>query len=136
MIRFRRRALRAVTLALLAFACVPIEDNRKRDAAPPAPDGQVATPDAQTAPRSCRDIRNCVQDCGENAACASACVSTAPGVARQQFNEAQMCSLGVCEAQDIECRCREECYEGGTCYQIVEECDEAASDKFCDGPCH
>lgn len=134
MSRFRRWAFRGLALALLISACVRIEDDRKKDAAPML-DAQPA-PDSRISPRSCREIRNCVFDCGEAVECAALCVSSAPAVARAQYNQAQMCSAQVCPTQDIECRCAEECFIGGNCQQIVDECDEASSDRFCDGPCH
>jgi hypothetical protein len=84
---------------------------------------------------TCRDIRECVFKCGKDSACAASCVAVAPQAARAQYDQARMCSMGVCSEQDIDCRCMEECL-GGTCTQIFDECDEAMSDSFCDGPCH
>jgi hypothetical protein len=145
MSRFHRRVFPGLALgALVALcACVAIQDTRKKDAgggggggSGGAADARAGTPDVQAAPQTCREIRNCRFDCGEDPDCAARCFSAAPGVARAQFSEAQMCSAQVCPTQDTECRCAEECFTGGNCQQIVDECDEASSDKFCDGPCH
>jgi len=96
--------------------------------------GQDATATAD-AISNCRDIRDCVFRCGQDSACAARCASAAPQAARALFDQAQMCSRQACPEQDVECRCMEECL-GGTCTQVVDECDEATSDLFCDGPCH
>jgi hypothetical protein len=128
-----------IALFAALLGCVPIE--QKKDAAPPrdgprAADVAMSAPDAQASPANCQQIRNCVFRCQGDTACADRCVSSAPGPARQLYNTAQMCSRSVCAPDDIECRCAQECHGGGACTEIVDECDEAISDLFCDGPCH
>jgi hypothetical protein len=123
-------------------ACVGIKPEPSADGGAPGPDASSAedtrttTPDASAAPRSCRDIRVCVFACGADQGCAARCESSAPAVARLLHEQSQMCSLRVCPEQDIECRCDQECHGGGACTDLVDECDEAISDPFCDGPCH
>jgi hypothetical protein len=122
--------------------CVKVIDERADGGAAPTSDGApsadagAGVPDAFQAPTSCREIRSCAFQCGEDRTCAARCVSTAPSAARQLYDQAQACSQQVCPTQDIECRCDQECFGGGACHEIVDECDEAISDPFCDGPCH
>jgi hypothetical protein len=92
--------------------------------------------DAMGPPASCRDIRVCIYNCAEDQQCAKNCVSAAPAAARGQFNDAQECSTNACPTQDADCRCTEECLGGGRCSELVDECDEAISDPFCDIRCH
>jgi hypothetical protein len=99
-------------------------------------DASTPAADAMGPPASCRDIRVCIYNCAEDMNCAKNCVSVAPSAARAQFNDAQECSLNACPNQDPDCRCTEECLGGGACAEIVDECDEAISDPFCDIRCH
>jgi hypothetical protein len=134
----------AVAVAAMVLGCVSVktsDNSGGKDAAPAGLDAVAApdsrAPDAVAAgPKTCREIRICVFNCREDAACASRCASTAAGPARAQYQQAQMCSLQACPNQDPDCRCNEECHGGGACTVAVDECDEAVSDPFCDGPCH
>jgi hypothetical protein len=128
-------------LALGAWlGCVKVDDAKKADGSAPHLDaaaGAEAGRDATAAPpTTCREIRVCLYGCGADPACAARCQSSAPARARQQYDEAHACSLRVCPNQEPDCRCIEECLGGGTCSQLVDECDEAVSDPFCDVRCH
>jgi hypothetical protein len=106
-------------------------------AAPPAVDAVAGgSPDAPAVPTSCRTIRICIYACGKDSACAAGCVSSAPGPARQQYNDAHSCSVQACPNQDdISCRCSQECIDG-SCVPMFDDCDQGASDPFCDMECH
>ena len=93
-----------------------------------SPDANPAT----TAPTDCRGILVCVFACGQDAACASRCASTAPADARTLYDKIRACSVKSCPTQDISCRCDNECYGGGDCTDLVDECDMSNPDKFCD----
>jgi hypothetical protein len=109
----------------------------KQDGSAPGADSAGATaPDAMGTPKTCRDIRACLFNCGDDTACASRCVSAAPAAARQQYDEIHMCSLAACPQQDEDCRCNQECLAGGQCSDMVDVCDEAISDPWCDVKCH
>jgi len=137
----------ALALGISILGCVKTEGGKdgKDAAATGKPDGASAaadtmatvTPDAPAAaPTTCREIRICIFNCREDAACAGRCVSSAPQAARALFNQAKSCSDNACPTQEPDCRCIEECHGGGMCTEVVDECDEAISDPFCDGPCH
>jgi len=113
-----------------ASATSKADATTKEDAASSAADAMAA------APTTCREIRICIFNCREDAACAGRCVSSAPQAARALFNQAKSCSENACPTQEPDCRCVEECHGGGMCTEVVDECDEAISDPFCDGPCH
>jgi hypothetical protein len=68
--------------------------------------------------------------------CAGKCVSTAPPAIRQQYEEIQACSVGVCAASDEPCRCDQECFNGGMCFDLVEDCDQGVGDPWCEIRCH
>jgi hypothetical protein len=99
-------------------------------------DGAGPSADAMAPPTTCREIRICIYRCGQDKACATACASAAPTAARAKFSEVQSCSQGACPDGDAVCRCMEECYVGGMCTDVVDDCDEAVSDPFCDILCH
>jgi hypothetical protein len=102
-----------------------------------ADSGAATTPDAMAGPpKSCRDVRVCIHNCGQDMTCAGKCVSTAPPAIRQQYEEIQACSMGACPQQDEPCRCDQECFSGGMCADLVETCDDAVSDPWCDVRCH
>jgi hypothetical protein len=105
------------------------------DSGAPVVDSQAAA-DAPPTPTNCQTIRSCVYACRDDAACAARCVSGAPMAARQQWQQANACSMQACPNQaDVDCRCMAECL-GGDCTQVVDVCDDAASDPFCDMQCH
>jgi hypothetical protein len=109
-------------------AVVVVADGGTSDLAPAA--------DAPPTPTSCQSIRSCVYACRNDATCAAHCLSSAPAAARQQWQQGNSCSMQACPNQDdIDCRCMAECL-GGDCTQVVDECDNAASDPFCDEQCH
>jgi hypothetical protein len=98
--------------------------------------GGSATPDAAAGPpKTCRDIRVCIHNCGQDMGCAGKCVSMAPTTVRQQYQEIQACSMGACPQQDEPCRCEAECL-GGMCSDLVDVCDDAVADPWCDVRCH
>ena len=135
-----RRSLAIVlALGIAVLGCVKTDEGKGKDGSAGTNMGGAGGGNDAMAPvdaiTTCRDIRDCVYKCGQNTACAASCVSVAPQAARTLYDQARMCSQQACPEQDIECRCMEECL-GGTCTQIVDECDEATSDLFCDGPCH
>jgi len=99
--------------------------------------GGAMMPDAMAEPpKSCRDIRVCIHNCVQDMSCASKCVSSAPAAARQQYEEILACSKGPCPTQEEDCRCTEECFNGGQCFDLVDACDEGVSDPWCDVRCH
>lgn len=88
------------------------------------------------APRLCAEIRNCIVRC-DNAACAQSCVDQAPAAARTKYQEVTACSKQACAEDDVPCRCDRECFEGGACLNVVDECREGVEDDtFCDELCH
>jgi hypothetical protein len=87
---------------------------------------------AAMAPRDCRGLRNCVDACASDSACAMRCVSTAPAVAQALYQMVRTCSMQACPTQEVSCRCDHECYGGGQCESLVEQCDLADPDTFCD----
>jgi hypothetical protein len=132
-----------LTFAGLVGASCVSSNPHETDAAVRPDGGSAAHPDAggtpdavAAAPISCREIRVCIYACGTDNGCAARCVSSAPTAARALYQQAQACSAGACDQGDIACRCEQECDATGSCYDIVNECDEAVSDPFCDGPCH
>jgi hypothetical protein len=96
----------------------------------------LASAEAPIAPTTCREIRVCVYDCGEDLDCAARCASSATTAARALYQQGRACSMQACPDQDVECRCDQECHGLGQCTDIFDECDDAASDPFCDHPCH
>jgi hypothetical protein len=99
--------------------------------------GNAPSPDAMMGPpASCRDVRVCIHNCGQDKACADKCVSTAPAKIRQQYQEILTCSMAACPGQDEPCRCDQECFNDGQCFELVDACDEAVSDPWCDVRCH
>jgi hypothetical protein len=108
--------------------------------AEPEPDPQIPdaaprpVPDAGP-PMSCVDIRNCIVRCDADGACAQRCVDQAPAAARSLHQRAVACSLEGCAADDINCRCERECYGGGACIDVVDECRAFTEDLFCDELC-
>jgi hypothetical protein len=99
-------------------------------------DDDAAVGDAPPTPTNCQTLRSCIYACRADTACAAHCLATAPAAARQQYDQANACSTQACpNRDDIDCRCMAECL-GGECTQIVDECDDAASDPFCDMQCH
>jgi hypothetical protein len=92
--------------------------------------------DAPPTPTSCQTLRSCVYACRTDMVCVARCIASAPAAARQQYDQANTCSLQACPGGDIDCRCMAECLGGGDCTQVVDECDNAASDPFCDMQCH
>jgi hypothetical protein len=124
-----------------AAADLPAVDSQPDTAADLAADVRVepdsmGTPDARLPPQTCRDVRVCIHNCGNEAVCAGKCVSSAPARVRQQYEEIQGCSMGACPAQDRPCRCDQECFFGGQCFDLVEQCDEGIGDPICDVDCH
>ena len=101
-----------------------------------ADSGGSTTPDAMGPVMSCRDVRVCIHNCGQDMTCAGKCVSTAPPAIRQQYEQIQACSMMACSQQDEPCRCDQECFAGGQCFDLVEDCDDAVSDPWCDVRCH
>jgi hypothetical protein len=88
---------------------------------------------ASMPPKSCRDIRNCVEACDADKACAMRCVSTAPTAAQSLYQMVTMCSAQACPKQDMSCRCDQECFGGGACMDVVDQCNNSAEpDNFCD----
>jgi hypothetical protein len=137
--------LSAVLALGLWAACV--SNQASPDAASGHHDGAAAadsagpdvTPvaDAPPTPTSCQTLRSCVYACRTDKACVARCIASAPAAARQQYDQANACSLQACPNQDdIDCRCNAECLGGGECTQVVDECDNSASDPFCDTQCH
>jgi hypothetical protein len=144
----------ARSLALVVFvasiACVSVPPEDKIGAEPDAaraggdagksPDAagsaDIASADAASAPTTCREIRVCVYDCGQDMDCAARCASSATAAARALYQQGRTCSMQACPDQDIECRCDQECHGLGLCTDLFDECDQAASDPFCDFPCH
>jgi len=95
------------------------------------------TPDAAAAaPTKCQEVRVCIHNCGQDMACAAKCVSSAPTAVRQQYQEIQACSMGACPQQDEPCRCEQECFADGMCFDLVETCDDGVGDPWCDVRCH
>jgi len=122
----------------LALACIKVP-SRADGGSPTADAGRSdgkAPADAAPIPTSCREIRVCVYACGQDKTCADRCAAGAPAAARAKYMMARSCSLQQCPDEDVICRCNEECYFGGVCYDLVDECDEGVSDPFCDIPCH
>jgi hypothetical protein len=156
MLRSVRGAL-AVVVVLAAVACAKSEDKGtqggsggsggsggaqggaggKDGGTPPANDsGASPALDAMAAPKTCRDIRVCLFNCGTDMNCAAQCVSLAPPAARMQYQDIHSCSTAACPQQDEDCRCNQECLAGGQCSDLVDVCDEAISDPWCDVKCH
>lgn len=101
------------------------------------PDSGNVTPDALSGPpKTCREIRVCIHGCGDDKNCADKCVSTAPTAIRQQYQEIQACSSSACPTQEEACRCEQECFNMGQCFDLVDACDEGVSDPWCDVRCH
>jgi hypothetical protein len=95
------------------------------------------TPDALSGPpKTCREVRVCIHGCGDDKACADKCVSTAPTAIRQQYQEIQACSMSACPTQEEACKCEQECFNMGQCFDLVDACDEGVSDPWCDVRCH
>jgi hypothetical protein len=133
----------ALVLGIAVLGCVKDEGAGKDGSATSKADATIKEDAASSAadamaapPTTCREIRICIFNCREDAACAGRCVSSAPQAARALFNQAKSCSENACPTQEPDCRCIEECHGGGMCTEVVDECDEAISDPFCDGPCH
>lgn len=93
--------------------------------------GMDASP-ASTIPRDCRGLLNCVHACGTDTTCAMRCVSTAPAADQALYRMIRTCSMQACPAQDQSCRCEHECFGGGQCSTLVEQCNLADPDTFCD----
>jgi hypothetical protein len=87
---------------------------------------------ALMAPKDCRGLRNCVDACDKDTACAMRCVSSAPATARDLYMMIQTCSKMACPQQDLSCRCDNECFGGGQCTELVDKCNGADPDNFCD----
>lgn len=132
---FRSSLATVLALGLCALSCVKGDDGKKDGAAASKTDGPASAAADAMVVGSCKDIRNCVYTCGQDQTCADRCVAVAPQAARALYQQATMCSEGVCPTKDVDCRCMEECL-GGMCTEIFDECDEATSDKFCDISCH
>jgi hypothetical protein len=102
----------------------------------PGSGGSKGTPDASptaVAPTDCRGILVCVFACGTDTACAARCASQAPAAAQALYKQIRDCSGKACPDQtDIACRCENECYAGGQCSELVDQCDDADPDMFCD----
>jgi hypothetical protein len=94
--------------------------------------GGVDANPASMPPKDCRGLRNCVDACGTDKTCAMRCVSTAPAADQALYKMIQMCSLQACPTQDQSCRCDNECFGGGQCTDLVDQCDMADPDAFCD----
>jgi hypothetical protein len=101
-----------------------------------APAGVTDGPDAAPA-LDCRGIRNCVHACGSDVPCTMRCLSSASAVARAYYEKIPSCSAQACPSQDVVCRCEAECHPAGVCADLVDTCDLANPDDFCDpmGPC-
>jgi hypothetical protein len=105
--------------------------------APTGGTGGSTTPDAATGPpKTCQEVRVCIHNCAQDMACAGKCVSTAPTAVRQQYQEIQACSMVACPQQDEPCRCEQECFADGMCFDLVETCDDGVGDPWCDVRCH
>ena len=129
-----------------------------RDSAPVGPDTAVApsgrdSADAEVDPEpdagypgpvdagpamTCIAIRNCVVRCQTDSACAQRCVDQAAASGpRDPPESADVQPRGLCAADDMECRCEQECFGGGACLDLVDECGrtQGEEDLFCDGLC-
>jgi hypothetical protein len=129
----------AMVLALAVSVIGCVKEGGGKDASASKPTDAInGAPDTGSADAimSCKDIRSCVFACREDQTCAARCVAAAPQAARGLYQQAKACSENACPTQDPDCRCMEECHGGGMCTEVVDECDEATSDPFCDGPCH
>jgi hypothetical protein len=121
-------------------AAAAATDARVPDAEPePSPDPDAAprpVPDAGP-PMSCVAIRNCIVRCETDTTCAQRCVDQAAMSARTTYQRVVTCSRGVCAADDINCRCEQECQGGGACLDLVDECrgPSLGDDTFCDELC-
>jgi hypothetical protein len=149
MCQFVREAVLVFVCATMSFACVKSDPGRV-DGAAGAPGGAgggagagggggagggSGMPDSRpavTMPVDCKGIRDCVFTCDKDTACAGRCVSSAPMAARTLYEMIRTCSVRECPTQDTSCRCDHECYGGGECSDMVEQCDEAGPDLFCD----
>jgi hypothetical protein len=136
----------ALALVLGGSACVSDQKNggpqggtSGQDGAPvvKADTGTSPVMDAMAAaPKTCQEVRICLHNCGNDMTCAGKCVSSAPTAIRQQYQEIQACSMMACPSQDEPCRCEQECFNMGQCFELVDACDEALSDPWCDVRCH
>jgi hypothetical protein len=101
----------------------------------PSPDGGRA--DRPMMPKTCRDIRSCLWGCNTDMACQMYCISSAPMAAQNAYKDVQACSKAACPKQDADCRCQEECFAGGSCFDLIDaDCDMGGSDDYCDEECH
>lgn len=112
-------------------------DGPRIDAQAAAPDAPSSTtPDTQgTLGTACVDIRNCILQCADEAAC-QRCVDDAPAAARMTYQALTTCSQEACAADDRVCRCDRECFEPGACVPLVEDCRGDGADRYCDELCH
>jgi hypothetical protein len=84
-------------------------------------------------PTDCRSLLVCVDSCRADAACAGRCIAAAPADAQALYKKIHDCSLKACPDQTMtDCRCENECYGGGECTDLVDECDMSTPDFFCD----
>ncbi len=93
---------------------------------------QDASP-ATMAPKDCRGLRECVNACAADKACAQRCVSGAPKAAQSTYAMIVSCMMDACPTMDHSCRCDNECFDGGKCTSLViDQCDDGSPDTFCD----
>jgi hypothetical protein len=116
----RRRLLACALWTLLVAGCS--SGGAKGDGGADAPEPPLST---------CLMIRNCVYLCAADAACAARCLDRAETPARDVYDRVVTCSTQACPTGGIDCRCDNECYAGGACLDVVDECTQSLQEGFC-----
>lgn len=127
------------TLVVALAACLSLVQACGSKATPPAvPDaasaevGMIpATPAA-----TCLALRKCIYTCGEDKVCAMRCVSGASQPARTPYQLVEMCTMRQCPTGDEGCRCDNECFSDGMCFDLAVECANGEADPMCEELCH
>jgi hypothetical protein len=135
------RSPRVIALvALMLFPLVSGVWGCRSEGPPASPgDGGTSSDAAADSPgpaATCLAIRTCIFGCGDNKPCAERCVSGATAAALPAYRTLEMCTRRQCPTGDEGCRCDQECYSDGMCFDLAVECANAASDPMCEELCH
>jgi hypothetical protein len=126
----RRTRLACALVTVLALSCSS-SGGGSPDAAQSdgGQDGDQDAPPAATL--SCLMIRNCIVLCESDPPCIQSCIDRGSPAGRAVFDQVVACSLEACPTGNIDCRCEIECYAGGACIDLVDECTQSLQENFC-----
>ena len=125
----RRLSATCILASLIAIGCASAGGGTS-DGSQPDAAAVDAKPDGDP-PYSCLMVRNCIYLCDRDPACEQRCVDRADDAGRALYDQLVACSIQACPAQDIDCRCTEECFGGGGCLDAFDQCTQSLQEGFC-----